>query len=599
MQFIKSRFVTYKLPVRPRPIAGEAAYGYLIRVTQSNGYSTPGLLHKIFNTVDEFSKALCLSTKERTLLFGPLPKKWGNYPLSNGLLVSNFNNQWMRWCPLCMREAAYIRGEWLLKFICVCTKHVIYLHETCLSCGSRQRLERSIIGCCNYCGARLTQTNFDSRPVEPYVLKLSQLLQTKITHNNLPPPVMQMTPSGLTKLIFYLGQFTETYQPVKPGKVANTYQLNTAVELMRGLAMLLDDWPVNFHRVLAAIHKKSLPSTSIRSQFGSIYRVLYFDLKDDDYQFLRDAFEKYLHENWWGIICRRNRLFKSETVTNHPQLTLKETASETGIGARVIKHLIQAELIPNAKIELRSGRNLHSVNKHFVSQIITLTENVLTLAQAANYLDLPKHRVRELIDAKIITPPISRCQTNMASWLIPMQQLQMLMFQPTLIGPDISPVALKEILQYWKLHDGEFTAFVTGLLHKEISPIAEVIVPTVLGKLTFDARQVQNFLDKHRVKVERNVCIDMASKLLGLKQQVVYELVKKGYIAAIETKRGRRVSLLSLQCFKRDYVSLAELATMQMKSSRKLLTEIGARPISGPSINNTRQYFYRKVDIFG
>jgi hypothetical protein len=58
------------------------------------------------------------------------------------------------------------------------------------------------------------------------------------------------------KLISYLGQFTETSQPCKPGKIANMHQLDTASALLLQASCLLNSWPENFHALLAASQPK-------------------------------------------------------------------------------------------------------------------------------------------------------------------------------------------------------------------------------------------------------------------------------------------------------------------------------------------------------
>ncbi|WP_225892941.1 MULTISPECIES: TniQ family protein [unclassified Methylomonas] len=130
------------LPVRPRPINGEATLGFLMRVARANGYESLRQLGNTFRNFEGLCQALGLSAEERQALFGPHPSFWGPSALSNGLTAIDFNHSQMRWCPLCLRESAHLRGPWLLKISCICNRHSIRLHERCPSCGSTQRLER-------------------------------------------------------------------------------------------------------------------------------------------------------------------------------------------------------------------------------------------------------------------------------------------------------------------------------------------------------------------------------------------------------------------------------------------------------------------------
>src|SRR5660397_47844 len=145
----------FKLLVRPQPLPQEAALGYLIRLTQSNGFSTPrqlwlamqGRQGVIF--FDELMDMVGLSGKQKELLLGPVPHYWQfNGKLISGLCIKDYNHHYMRWCPLCFRESLHLHGIWGLKLQCVCLEHRIMLVDRCHICGAIQRLERNNIERC-------------------------------------------------------------------------------------------------------------------------------------------------------------------------------------------------------------------------------------------------------------------------------------------------------------------------------------------------------------------------------------------------------------------------------------------------------------------
>jgi hypothetical protein len=86
--------------------------------------------------------------------------------------------------------------------------------------------------------------------------------------------------------------------------------LPVARALVAGAARLLQDWPENLHRLMRVLQPSAPQSFSVRRTFAPLYRVLYDDLSDSCYQFLRDAFEGYLHQHWWGLVCRRNKCMR-------------------------------------------------------------------------------------------------------------------------------------------------------------------------------------------------------------------------------------------------------------------------------------------------
>lgn len=46
----------------------------------------------------------------------------------------------VRYCPICLKEESYIRFDWRLLFINVCSKHHCFLHNRCSECGKELHL---------------------------------------------------------------------------------------------------------------------------------------------------------------------------------------------------------------------------------------------------------------------------------------------------------------------------------------------------------------------------------------------------------------------------------------------------------------------------
>lgn len=97
-----------------------------------------------------------------------------------------------------------------------------------------------------------------------------------------------------------------------------------------------------------------------------------------------------------------------------------------------------------------------------------------------------------------------------------------------------------------------------------------------------------------------SISVDQAAKRLGLKQQVVYDLVRLGLLTTIQDHLpGRRVTQASLDEFQATYISLAEYAKSVKRAPRWLLQTLPMQPVSGPMIDGSRQYFFRRSDLYG
>ncbi|MGZ5043201.1 MAG: helix-turn-helix domain-containing protein [Methylobacter sp.] len=400
------------------------------------------------------------------------------------------------------------------------------------------------------------------------------------------------------RLIRYLGQFSETFQPAKPGKISNLHQLEVASALLLQISWLLDPWPGNFHAVLQAIQRKSENQLSIRRTFGPMYRVLYTDLSEQCFQFLRDEFERYLHKNWPGVVCKRHRAFKPETIAVHPQMTLTQASKKAGVAPSTVRHFIEAELITSGQIALPSGRQTRSVHRHNAAHIAALAKDCLTLGELARLLALPEGRVRQLIASGLLKPLVSRAQNKAATWLISKRHVQELFFRGTGSSLGQTIVIVSHILKYWHLRKGEWIELVQALSNHQLVPLCEENELAPLGNVILDEKKVRLWLAEKRYASGASMSVDEAAQRLGLKQQVVYDLVKHGLLATIQDELlGRRITQANLEDFRVNYISLAEYAKSLNRAPRWLLKTLSVKPISGPMIDGSRQYFFKRIDL--
>lgn len=581
-------------PVRPRPIDGEATFGYMMRAARANGYESLRQLHAAVRSVGALYEGVRLSISERQSLFGPHPSYWGGNDSARGLLAADFNHHFMRWCPICLRDSAHLRGQWMLKLCCVCSLHSIHLHDQCPVCGLVQRLERTDFERCA-CGARLAVA--PARRAAASLVHVTRAIEASIfgkpetsTWPVLPAPEW-------LRLASYLGQFSVTAQPARPGKIANLHHLEHATALMTGVSQLLDDWPARFHAVLAAIQNKAEASPSIRRAFGTLYRVLYDDLRGDGFQFLRDEFERYLREHWWGVVCKRNRSFKRQTVAEHPRMTLKQAAHQAGVAPATVRRFMQAELIPGEQFVFPSGRKARSIHRDDLVQLATLANDCLTISEAARQLALPERRVRELIAGGVVAPLVSRTHDKAAAWLIPTQAIQALCFGGRAFDTP-SSITVGSLLRFWRLLDGEFIALVGAIASKHLIPVSTQCEPRPLGNVALDVSGVRNWLSSYRRASGSKMTIDQAAQRLGLKQQVAYDLVRRGLLATVEDhSRGRRVQIEAIEAFRSTYISLAEISRHLQHSPKWVLKNARATPVTGPSVDGCRQYFFRRTEV--
>jgi cell division inhibitor SulA len=586
------------LPVRPPPAAGESIAGYLMRVASENGFKSVSQLCAAAarsgrEPLGVLFEWLALTKEARGRVFGVLPRRWFSAPPPLGLSVADFNHSVRRWCPLCLAERQVLDGVWGMKLVCVCQVHGVWLHDTCPRCWEPQRWAGTEILRC-HCGTLLSSSEPDA--ADEAVLRLTRAMQGM-------PSVWpwlatpQITTAEWHRAVRYLGGFGVAAPPSRPGQPAMLHRMTQSRALISGTARLLDNWPKNFNCMLKAYQPSGSTTASLQRAFSPLYGVLYADLSAGRFQFLRDAFEAHLHEHWWGLVCQRNRRLDRRVVETHPRLGLKQAASAAGIPPSVVRHMVQAELLPltsAARYGARSSATVHSAD---IDPLRALCCDAVTLSEAAQRLALPEARVRQFVGAGLIKPLISRGGlSRSARWLFAQQELARLYVRGSSDG-----MPLRRVLRYAHLTDAELVCLVAAVIDGSFAGgVGHLTEGVPLGQVPVPKDRLRGWLADKRLQEQQGMSIDAAARMLGVKQQVAYCLVKQGLLGSIDGgKLGRRVLSEHLELFEESYISLKELARTSRVSSRALLGRIQVAPASGPAIDGNRQIFFRRLDACG
>ncbi|MEX3639197.1 hypothetical protein [Paraburkholderia sp. BR14320] len=378
-----------------------------------------------------------------------------------------------------------------------------------------------------------------------------------------------------------------------------------SIALTTGAANLLVDWPTNFECFLSAVHSAVPSATHIGDAFGSLYRVLYRELNAPAFAFLREAFEDYLHLNWFGLLGRRNRRLKPETVAEHSSKSVGEIARAANVGEAAIRHLAVSGVISANVVRHPSGRTTWIVPDTAVDRVTSYAADKMSLCQVAELLGLAKRRIRELVDEKLVSAWIRPGVTGAAAWWLSRADSERI----AEIGaslPEVSTVAhsdveMTHVLRTWRLRKGEFPTLVRSMLSEDFHLIGRVSARHGLGGVVVAREDLRAWIDKQRARSVDSMSVDGAANLLELKQQVVYELIERKLLQCEIVDDGRKtyrhVHRRSIDDFRAAFVSLVEIARRHRSSSRRMLGMIDARPVCGPTIDGARQYFYRREDV--
>lgn len=596
-----------RLPIRPRPFSGESSQAFLVRVSVANGYSRPRTLwNKLTNHglagMSLLRAALRLPRHRVSTLTGPFPT-YTRITCSSPqqLRVEDFNHHYLRWCPKCLQDEAYLRGDWTLKLSSVCVKHKIVLVDRCPQCFELQDMRYASVAC-QHCSAELGDAI--ASPADPELIAIqAQLMDSQSDCRD--AKLSEMTFEQVASLIKHVGQFRSGFPKRRSGQIAGLHRLEITLKLMSRAAHLLSNWPHNFYQSLTEARTSSISSASLKRTYGQLYRAIYIDLREPCFQFLRDAFDNYVRTDWPNLVAKRNRRLSAKTIAYQARKPLRILTRDSGVSKTSIKHLADNGLVVGSAVRHASGRITWAFSADAARQAREISADSINLVDAAKMLAIPKWRVRELIEFGLIKAWIRADTTNASAWSLHKSDVTSLCelgrSRRTSISECAVRVSLKQVMQTWRLRSGEFGAILKACRSAEFPCIRSCEKGSGVGDLLFDDNELHAWLDAYRHYREETFSVDQAAEMLGVKQQVAYDLVRAGLLQVMRSTdkavRGVRVTKPFVTEFRRNFVSLSELAKVCGTRSKTLLGQISATPVIGPDVDGARQYFFRRSDV--
>ena len=588
-------------PVRTRPFPWESGISYLIRLAWANGYdSTTPILHRLqplATSPVKMRALLHLSREEWDQLFLPWPKRVRPVDAQMpGTQCLALNYATTRWCPLCMRKAAFLDARWSIRLYCICPYHQCLLMDVCPTCGAEPSAAQLLSGHCSSCGKLLTEKAFDTTDEVKAVQNHFQSVCTQEEQHT-----QAITPAGWEKLIRFMASVKFRLLERKTGQLAELHRVHVLALICHRLGQLLANWPESFWEWLDSV-KASAPNTfSLNRSFGRVYHWLYVELDGPEFHIWREAFEKYLQHSWEGPITQRNRRQKG---LQHQAgcIPLQAACLRLRITPTELKRLHYAGWLAAHVVTMPSGRVFWSIPENQLPEVIRKLDEGLTLQATARCLGITEARTRVLAASPWLKPQLRPGEFGSTVWRFPHRAISSLLAlcQPNgtpVNGPEHT-VKLRAALKTMRIDDKSFVALVGAVATHQIASLSTQEEAQTLGDITLDSTSINRWLQQRRDLQTSRMTISEAATRLKLKEEVTYQLVRSGKLASVqEGKTQRRIGLAALEQFAEEYVSLAALAKEQGTSPKALLAKLPVRPAIGPSVDGCRQYFFRKVDV--
>lgn len=618
------------LPIHPLPLPLESAIGYLLRLGTANDFHTltwqQRFRKEISLPAQSFEDFVELTTghgqNTQQLLWGPSSSDLPIQPHKKlGIKTTYWSLDHRRWCPDCLRENGYWKAEWLITLQVACPHHRRLLQELCPACGQSVGWYS---GGLKYCRCSHALTVGTLIPASDSLLQISQLISNKFAEaaggdvgTTLPYQISDalaklLANVGLPRfldLLWALGCYGHFRELKKSLKVHDHHRLAVALPVLESAAQILTQWPDAFHLfMLESCNLSETHALHLYRFAGAHLVALNRALHHPELHFVRYEFERFVSEHWKGIIADRHR-FADDITAEHPTILAKEAMAILSISRRKLITLVNQGHIQGWYQQSNGNLRFLVIDRQSVLRFSQgCAGQLLTLAEAAEYLATPIPRVRLFVNAGLLTAVYKPEGNNdhHRHWAFEKSALDKLLgglHMKIHATPECDSVISLEKICRTRSHDG---ADLVTLLHAiqagELDCIARDPSHHGIRGLLLDRPQFEAWFTE-RLRAKEFFTMKPAAHYLGLKEHVLYWLRDRRLLSGFTYPNGAsQLSLpkTALDQLKARYAwgqSLEEVTGYGRKSASRALINRGIVPVTGPTVDGGTTYLFLREEV--
>jgi hypothetical protein len=358
----------------PPPYPTESLVGYVLRLAEENGYTSPwsvyslaGLKQNEIRTsgfrLEKLAAIINSPASELDSIGFSPPKnrpRWARL-LGHSLIPTDLNIVNPGLCPHCAADKGFIEAHWHLTLMVGCSVHECVLALRCPRCGKRVRPFRPGLLECG-CGGNLLECKLPSIPKADAalldIIRRKALGISEDDENPLSLPRDQLIAMNLRSMLVVV-RILGKHRLIADGSTS----LGDEHQLLSASARVLLDWPKNFIALLLDIGKNLSPSENggVRRQFESIYCALFKNRAinpREQTDFLRMAFLDFAQNHWGRGYVEPKLLMQARGKVRSRFVTQSEFASRVGIHNLTASRLLKEQKIPSWRIQCGKSQRI-------------------------------------------------------------------------------------------------------------------------------------------------------------------------------------------------------------------------------------------------
>jgi hypothetical protein len=583
----------------PQPYPTESYLGYILRLSENNGYTSPLSLYRLAGISKLKRKTGLDSATLATMTHGSIPdlqaisyQTAGRYSSRVRLLGHEVNPKHLlfttaKLCPECVAEKGFIEAHWDLKLMVGCPVHRHLAARVCPHCNKPLRSLRPGLLECG-CGGDVSKS--DLAPISSDDVSLLALIRSKILGTSL-PAVDSLTLPHQELLAMNLRSMLIVIEVLGKHRLLadNRADVKNEYQIIQGAAQVLKEWPINFYALLGDIGSRLPKGTSggVGRQFKSIYNALFRNplcSPPEQADFLRSAFLEFTTKHWDKGFATKALMKPLRGKASDRHLTIGEWAVRAGVNRKTALRYLEKNEGQRVLRRFHNGvvRVVADVNDFIPS--VTPGE-IFTLQEAAKRLEIPKWMLSSFKISGIYESfhrgPVGVGFHERDLDVFRQKLVGLVSMRQQLSVPRDQCVSLRTILSRRsnETSKDDREKLVRLLISKELIAVGND--DGTVGGLLIKSADYRQFREALSEKSSRKYFVQSeAAKLLDCSDRVIDSLMEKGFLRGNKTRRRTEIDKDSVGAFATKYISLNSVAKRRNVSSRTVVRYCEQKQIS-------------------
>ena len=633
-----------RLLFRVEPLPLESPRGYLCRVAQAHGYNGPRWLAEVAGLsvagleredhARHIAHVLRLEPEEwRDMCYRHVkrPERFEQRTFYGQTVgADQFNYRHPRICARCLCEQPVWWVVWDLALVAACPKHRCLLINQCPTCRKKLAWHRPAVHQCR-CGTDFRTIATEAADADLVAMNsiiygaagfpTGAAAEFELANYHFPPELAQLALGSLLRLVRFIGLIGgENGLRRRQRPFPRTDPL-AAIQAGLTTVAVLRDWPRPFRETLKSMLPEEVENAvalRFADVFGNFYRHLFGVLPRSEFGFLHDAFERFVVEDWKGLVRGQHRFFSAATRRNSLWIPAEEAERTAHIRSKRIEALVHLEQIEGVVLKATQGRcrsecwiKQESLNRWIATRDAEFGR-YMSRRELTRALGLTDRTILKVASARLIRSvegPERYFPRGTFFLREDVMQIEDAFEKCTVPEREYSKpgevIALRHALKNYLGRDSGLPAVIQAVVGGHLVPVGYTKrFPGITGYL-FLSKDLRKYRPVSGVKVPPEGFLNYreAASMLGVKHSVIRGLVAQGILAppvGYRSGLSKLVPAEDIRRFAARYVATAVLAkrfNLNGSSFSRSLKESGTPLLAVPIPQEGRRALFLLKDV--